>query len=241
MFSQARVLRMRTLGGPVRKTSRYRGVDERGFSLIELILAITMGLILTAIAIPKVNTLARTYRSYGDARSLSEEVSLAKMRAAADFTEARVFADLSSNQYRVETWVVPTGGSSKCWVTEGDTQCSANYSSPNTPPSTLLLTTVTFGYGSLSSPPASTQGTLGQAAACQSNTDTQSQSAGSIANSACVVFNSRGIPVDNTLAPTSSDALYVTDSSSVYGVTVLATGLIQTWRTDLTSGTWSNR
>lgn len=210
-----------------------------GFSLIEVILAITAGLILTAIAVPTVNTLARTYRSNGDARSLSEEVSLAKMRAAANFTEARVFANLSTNQYRVETW----DRTQNCWVTDGDPtgQCSATYSSPATPPSTLLLSTVTFGYGSLSSPPANTQSTLGQAGACQSDTDTQSQSAGSVANSACIVFNSRGIPVDNTLAPTPSDALYVTDSSSVYGVTVLPTGLIQTWRADPSAPTFVHR
>ena len=237
--SVERVLRMRTSGGPVTKTSRYR--EGRGFSLIEVILAITLGLILTAVAIPKVTTLARTYRSYGDARSLSEEVSMAKMRGPADFTEARVYADLSTNRYRVETWVIPPNGTSKCWVTEGDTQCSANYSSPDTPPSTLLLTTVTFGYGGLSSAPAGTQSTLGQAPACQTDAQTTAGTVGSVANSACVVFNSRGIPVDYTGAPTTSDALYVTDSSSAYGVTVLATGLIQTWRATLPSGSWFNR
>ena len=205
--------------------------------MLEIVIVLTVGIILTTMAIPKVVSLTRGYRSVGDARSLNEEVSLAKMRAAAYFTEARVFANLSSNQYRVEVW----SRTQNCWVTEGDTQCSSSYTSPNAPPSTLLLTTVTFGYGSLSTPPPSTQSTLGQAPACQSDADMQALSAGSVANSACVVFNSRGIPVDNTLAPTSSDALYVTDSSSVYGVTILPTGLIQTWRTDLTSGTWSNR
>ena len=205
--------------------------------MLEIMIVLTVGIILTTMAIPTVVSLARGYRSVGDARSLNEEVSLAKMRAAADFTEARVFTDLSSNQYRVEVW----SRSQNCWVTDGDTKCSSSYSSPNAPPSTLLLTTVTFGYGSLSTPPPSTQSTLGQAPACQSDADMVAQNAGTIANSACVVFNSRGIPVDNTLAPTSTDALYVTDNSSVYGVTILPTGLIQTWRTDLTSGTWSYR
>ena len=205
--------------------------------MLEIVIVLTVGIILTGMAIPKVVALSRGYRSVGDARSLAEEVSLAKMRAAADFTEARVFADFSSNQYRVEIW----NRTSNCWITEGDTQCSANYASPNTPPSTLLLTTVTFGYGTLSSPPPSTQATLGQAPACQTDAQTTSQSAGNVANSACVVFNSRGIPVDNTLTATSTDALYVTDNSSVYGVTVLATGLIQTWRADLVNTTWSNR
>src|ERR1700746_1652845 len=97
-------------GKLMRKTSPYRNASEQGFSLVELILAITVGLILTAIAVPKVTSLARTYRSYGDARSLSEEVSMAKMRGPADFTEARVYADPSTNRYRVETWGVPPNG-----------------------------------------------------------------------------------------------------------------------------------
>lgn len=225
----------------VRNTSLYRREAERGFSMLELMIAITVGLILTGMAIPKVTTLTRSYRSVGDARSLSEEVSLAKMRGPADFTEARVYADLSTNRYRVETWSVPTGGTSKCWVTDGDTQCSSNYVSPNAPPSTLLLTTVTFGYGSIGSAPSGTQSSFGQAPACQTDAQTTAASAGTVANSACVVFNSRGIPVDNTGAPTTNDALYVTDSISVYGVTVLATGLIQTWRSGLPSANWSSR
>jgi prepilin-type N-terminal cleavage/methylation domain-containing protein len=225
----------------VRNTSPYRQEAKRGFSMLELVIAITVGLILTGMAIPKVTTLVRSYRSVGDARSLSEEISLSKMRGPANFTEARVYADLSTNRYRVETWTLPTGGSSKCWVTDGDTHCSSSYASPNTPPSTLLLTTVTFGYGSLGSAPTGTQTTLGQAPACQTDSETAAGNVGDVANSACIVFNSRGIPIDNTGAPTTNDALYVTDGISVYGVTVLATGLIQTWRSGLPSANWSSR
>lgn len=200
--------------------------------MLEMLLVVSVGILLTAMAIPKIGSLVRGYRSVGDARSVSEEVSLAKMRAAADFSQARVFADLSTNQYRVEVW----NRASSCWMTEGDTVCSSTYASPNTPPSTLLLTTVTFGYGSISSPPSATQSTLGQAPLCLKDDLTSTYS-----TSACVVFNSRGIPVDSTGTATSNDALYVTDGNSVYGVTVLATGLIQTWRTDSSSGTWTNR
>jgi Tfp pilus assembly protein FimT len=223
----------------VRKTSSYRKASERGFSILELVVVITVGMILTAMAIPKIDSLLRGYRSVGDARSLSEEVSLAKMRAAAAFAQARVFADLTTNEYRVETWglpTVPAGATSKCWITEGDNQCSSNYSSPNTPPSTLLLRTVTFGYGSIAGPPTGTQTTLAQAPLCLEDDLTSTFS-----NSACVVFNSRGVPVDSTGTATSNDALYVTDGNSVYGVTVLATGLIQTWRTDPSLGGWINR
>ena len=217
----------------------YKNASERGFSVLELVVVITVGIILSAMAIPKIDGLLRGYRSLGDARSMSEEVSLAKMRAAANFTQARVFADLTANQYRVEAWVLPTvpaGATAKCWVTDGDNQCSSGYSSPNTPPSTLLLTTVTFGYGSISSPPSATQATLAQAPLCLKDDLTSTYS-----NSACVVFNSRGVPVDSTGTATSNDALYATDGNSVYGVTVLATGLIQTWRTDPSMSIWLNR
>ncbi len=221
----------------MRKTSITDCIRELGFSTLELLVVVTVGIILTAVAIPKITSFTRLYRSLGDARSVSDTVSLAKMRAAAEFTDARVYADTAKNLYRVEVW----DRTQNCWVTDGDAtgQCSATYV---TPPSTYLSTGTTFGYGSLTSAPANTQATLGQAPACQSDSQTQSQSAGSVANSACIVFNSRGIPVDNTMTATSNDALYVTDNKSgAYGVTVLATGLIQTWRSDLGSANWINR
>ena len=61
-----------------------------------------------------------------------------------------------------------------------------------------------------------------------------------VANTACVIFNSRGIPVDTTGSPTGDDAIYVTDGTAVYGITVAATGFIRTWRTNYASTpTWT--
>jgi Tfp pilus assembly protein FimT len=222
----------------------YKSAGARGFSTLELVMVLSVGIVLTAMAVPGMRTALQSYRSLGDARSLTDAVSMAKMRAAADFTESRVYADTSLNHYRVETWSIPalpTGSASKCWVTDGDQYCSAQYSSPNTPPSNSLSSGISFGYGSISSPPSGTQSTIGQAAACQSDAEKTAGSVGDVANSACIVFNSRGIPVDYTMAPTSSDALYLTDNSSAYGVTVLATGLIQTWRTDVSNANWVTR
>ena len=51
-----------------------------------------------------------------------------------------------------------------------------------------------------------------------------------IGNTSCIVFNSRGVPVDSTGAATSLDALYLNDGKSAYGITVSATGMIRTWR-----------
>ena len=59
-----------------------------------------------------------------------------------------------------------------------------------------------------------------------------------IANTGCIVFNSRGVPVDDTNTPTPAGALYVSDGSSVFGVTVSAGGMVQLWKANLSSGTW---
>jgi hypothetical protein len=55
-----------------------------------------------------------------------------------------------------------------------------------------------------------------------------------------MIFNSRGIPVDSTGSPIGIDAVYMTDGTAVYGVTVSATGFVRLWRTNSTSTpSWS--
>jgi len=64
---------------------------------------------------------------------------------------------------------------------------------------------------------------------------------GTISNTSCIVFNSRGIPIDSTGAPTANDAFYITDGSTVYAGTMSATGLFQLWRTDIGAANWVKR
>ena len=59
-----------------------------------------------------------------------------------------------------------------------------------------------------------------------------------MAGTACIVFNSRGVPVDSTNAPTAGDAYYVADGAVVYGVTVSTGGMVQLWRTNVASVSW---
>ena len=60
----------------------------------------------------------------------------------------------------------------------------------------------------------------------------------SIQNSAQMIFNSRGIPVDNTGAPTANYAFYVRNTSGdSYAVTAYASGRIAVWRYG--DSTWS--
>jgi len=184
----------------------------RGFSTLELLVVVAIVIIIAGMAIPKLMSMVQNFRTAGDARDLNGTILMAKMRAASNFAQTRVHADLNAQTFWVE--MEPSGATS--WTAEGGTQ--------------FLSTGVTFGFGSLSTPPSNTQATLAQAPACPG-----------ISNTACVVFNSRGIPVDSTNTPTANDALYVTDGQSVTGVTVLATGLTQIWRSDASTANWSKR
>jgi len=191
---------------------------RRGFSLIELMIVVTAAVIVTAMAIPVFSSIVRNLRGDGDLRALSSDAALAKMRAAASFSRARLRTDLTSRSFQIEVWNKTTNS----WAAEGGTQSLSNG--------------VTFGFGSITSPPPNTQASIAQAALCKDNAGTD------IANTACIVFNSRGVPVDSTGAPTGNGAFYVNDGASAQSVTVGATGLIRTWRRDLVgSSSWRGR
>ncbi len=188
---------------------------QRGFSMIEIVIVLVIAFTLAAIAVPGFLSMERFLRISGDARNIAGTIAQAKMRAAASFTQARVFADLAANTYRIEVWKKPVGAVAGSWQTEGGIQ--------------VLSTGDTLGFGAAGAPPPNTQAAIGMAPVCFNGLNA---TGGAIAGTACVVFNSRGVPIDATGAPTANDALYVTNGSSVYGVTVAASGLIQSWSTD---------
>src|SRR5712692_1729070 len=68
---------------------------QGGFTLVELLIGFIIIFGVPAMAIPAYLSITRNLRSNGDARDINGEVALAKMRAAADFTQARFYADLA--------------------------------------------------------------------------------------------------------------------------------------------------
>ena len=187
-----------------------------GFSLIEVLVVVALTTVIAAIAVPMMQNTLGDFKLSGDARGLTNAVSLAKLRAASDFSQARLFVDLNARSFHVETWsktALPPD-----WVTEGGI--------------TTLSASDTFSFGVVGAAPLNTQAAIGQAEACVNNAGV------AIVNTACILFNSRGIPVAQAGAPplvgapTGNDALYLTDGTAVYGVTLSATGLIKLWRTN---------
>ena len=197
----------------------------RGFTTVEVLIVMLIVLIVAAMAIPGYSAMARYFRIVGDIRDMNGMVAQAKMRAAQDFTHARVHADLSANSLSLEVWDGSANSGAGCWKTDGD---SVNRCTASASPVQRLSAGVAFGFASASAGAPNPQSTIGQAPACTSGV--AGGTAGStLSNTACIEFNSRGLPVAASGSPTANDALYITDSSSVYGVTVIVSGLIQIW------------
>lgn len=196
-----------------------RDAADGGFSLLEMLFVLGMSAVLGAIATPMMGNALGSYRLSGDAKALSNSVAMTKMRAASYFTQARLYVDLTSG-YHIETFQkTPAPGA---WVTEGGT--------------TNLMGSDTFGFGTLAAAPPSTQAVITQgvtgAEACRDVAGVV------IGNTVCMLFNSRGIPIDWTGAPTGAGALYVTDGAGVYGVTISATGNNLLWRSPVGTASW---
>jgi hypothetical protein len=179
-------------------------------SLLEMLIVVAVIGVLSLVAIPMTGGALSGFRINGDIRSVSGGIAVAKMRAASAFTRTRFYADLGGGTYRVETWNRATS----TWVNESGAD-------------TALSAGVQFGFGPVTTAPPNTQGTIGQAPPCTDNVGAD------IPGTACVMFNSRGVPVDATFAPTSAGAVYLIDipPTVVHGVTVAATGLSRSWST----------
>jgi prepilin-type N-terminal cleavage/methylation domain-containing protein len=193
------------------RAPRTRATD--GFTLLEIAVVLALTLIISGVAIPYMNRTLGSMRLSGAARSVSNGIQVAKLRSAAKFTRARLFVDKTGGAFHLE--VLDTNVVPNHWTVDGGT--------------TYLPSGVTFGFNPVAAPPLNTQPAINQAAACKDDAGNV------IGNTACVLFNSRGIPILDDQAtgypPTDTDAVYLTNGTEVYGVTVLATGFIGTWHT----------
>src|SRR2546428_6387430 len=171
--------------------TRTRFFDRRGYSLIEILLVVALTGVIAAIAVPMMGNSLGFFRLSGDARSLSNSVALSKMRAASVFSRVRVYIDRSGRSFHLESWNSTTN---QWTVDTGNTYLSQG---------------VTFAFNPVTTAPPNTQATIQQAQTCRDNAGAL------IANTSCVIFNSRGIPIDGGTAIPVVDAVYVTDGTAV--------------------------
>ena len=108
------------------------------------------------------------------------------------------------------------------------------YAAPPAGSSTSVDVSGTATFGAVTAAPPNTQATIGQSAACTTDLGAE------ISGTACIMFNSRGVPIDASGAPIGTNAFYLTDGSAVYAVTVAATGMLRSWRTlPVATPSWS--
>jgi Tfp pilus assembly protein FimT len=198
---------------------------QLGFSMIELLLVVIGIIILIAIAIPSVTGLARSFRIGGDTREMAAQLNLARLRAAAGYTHARLYVNLNANTYHLEVW----NKASTCWQTYEDSNACTQTTSSVVP----LAPGNTFGYGSIATGP--TGAAPAQAPACTSGVAGPSPGS-TTSNTACIEFNSRTYPVDTTNKVVASDAIYIQNAENYQAIAVSVSGLPAQYR--YTGSSW---
>ena len=216
---------------------------SRGFSTLELLLVMVVSLVVAALAIPGFNQVRRTLRISGDARDLNGAINQAKLQAAADFTDARVYIDLTGTspanplaQFHVDVW----NKGLNCWQTVGDMdpgppvqpRCLGATSPVQYLSQGVCFATAPNCAGLPGAPPPNTQANgIQQGPQCD---PPHGKKVGQAPSTACIEFNSRGFAIDvKTGVPNGNEAVYITDGTQVYGVTVGATGMSQVWANNI--------
>lgn len=83
--------------------------NDKGFSLIELCMALTVMAIMAAFTIPQLTSAMRSMQVASDARSIATAMTYAKMSAASQTTRCRLSFDTGTNEWKLEKRNPSTG------------------------------------------------------------------------------------------------------------------------------------
>ena len=187
-----------------------------GFSLVETMVAMCVMGVLAAMTIPMVSAASSNVKLHDQADTISNYVGLAKMRATSRFSRARVYLNVDAGTYVLQVYNQGAGA----WA--NDTAV------------TTLPNGVTFSFGDLQEPPLNTQPEIAFAAKCTNDAMPPAE----VDGTSCIMFNSRGIPIDTLGSPIGGNAFYLTDGTGVRAITVTATPLIRNWWSSAGAAGW---
>jgi prepilin-type N-terminal cleavage/methylation domain-containing protein len=187
-----------------------------GYSLVEIMVAMAVLGIIGAMAVPMVASTASGIKLRDQANAIADLVGLAKMRATSQFSRARVNVNVKAGTYVIQM----QDSATREWT---DEQAEVT-----------LPTGISFSWGDLDTAPPNTQdGDIPKFAPACVDKDGKD-----IDGTSCVMFNSRGIPIDNDNSPTGGNAFYLTDGTGVRAVTVTATPLVRRWWSSAGKPNW---
>lgn len=188
-----------------------------GFSALELLLVLAIAGCVAAISLPATSSMVNEFSLNGDAHGVSNSLAQARMTAAANFTRARLYVDRAAATYRIERW----NKTSSAWQAIAGAQPLGSLNR--------------FSNGAIVTPPPNSQAVVGQPTACLNDAGV------AIANTSCIIFNSRGVPIDSVGAPTAAAVIYLSGPTAVYGVVVGSTSQLAMWRISPTGTTWAQK
>ena len=148
-----------------------------------------------------------------------EQVALGEAGILAGITPGSVYVDLSTNSYVLQVW----DKTANAWVNDGAPMRTSNG--------------VSFGFGTLGTPPPNTQVNIAMSPPCTNGLT----AGGVIANSSCVTFNSRGLPINAAGVLYARHALYLRSTIGVFATTVTSTPLIRFWSSPNGNASWIPR
>lgn len=90
--------------GASRSSWNRKRSDPSGFSFVEVLVTLGVMLVVASMALLPAQQLLAGYALSNDARNLAAQLALARMRAAASFTQMRLVVDPLAGTYHMETY-----------------------------------------------------------------------------------------------------------------------------------------
>ena len=175
--------------------------NARGFTVIELVVTIAITLLLAAFAIPNAVAALRAYRLSSSARAAAHQLSLARLRAETEFTNAQLVVDPATNSYSVQ--LCNAAGKADNCTAAGD------YDNEGTQ---FLPSGISFGFGPAAVP-------AGGQALLQQTLQTRFNSRGI------------PVLLDGSGNTNPNDVIYVTDGvANTFAIGVTVGGHVRVWR-----------